>query len=330
MNNKKRLKKVKRNVRHFKAKVLDVFLFPLTVISAIWFRRIRRLGIHNMPLTAATLRLVKIYPLKNHFYEPLIDRSSLDRKYRNMRVLRSFNWNTVEQLKILDSFSFQNELKEIQIEYTNENLYHYDNSYFGAGDAEYFYSIIRRYKPNKIIEIGSGYSTLIGIYAISKNKEEDKSYSCEYVCVEPYKRKWLETLPVKLVRKRIESIEIEQIDVLNKNDILFIDSSHMIRPQRNVLHEYLNLLPQLKSGVLVHIHDVFSPQDYPNEWIIDGDKFWNEQYLVEAFMSFNSDFRIIGALNYLFNEHKESICKKLPMVRIIQPKYLQSFWIARN
>jgi len=75
---------------------------------------------------------------------------------------------------------------------------------------------------------------------------------------------------------------------------LFIDSSHIIRPQGDVLFEYLEILPILNAGVFVHIHDIFTPKDYLSEWILDGKVFWNEQYLLEAFLSFNTCFKIMG------------------------------------
>lgn len=105
----------------------------------------------------------------------------------------------------------------------------------------------------------------------------------------------------------------------------------MIRPQGDVLHEFFELFPQVNSGVFIHVHDVFSPQDYPNKWIIDDHYFWNEQYLLEAFMSYNSKFRVIGALNYLRIKYPDLLYQKLPMAKQLKPNdELNSFWIVRN
>ena len=90
---------------------------------------------------------------------------------------------------------------------------------------------------------------------------------------------------------------------LEANDILFIDSSHIIRPQGDVLFEYLELLPTLASGVTVHMHDIFSPRNYPAEWLKEEVRFWNEQYLLEAFLAHNADWEIVAALNYLQHAH---------------------------
>lgn len=89
--------------------------------------------------------------------------------------------------------------------------------------------------------------------------------------------------------------------MLSENDILFIDSSHIIRPGGDVLHEFLEALPRLSPGVLVHIHDIFTPKHYPDSWLKDRVLFWNEQYLVEAMLSGNNSWEILLALNFLRN-----------------------------
>ncbi|HAX18069.1 MAG TPA: hypothetical protein DCY00_05695, partial [Actinobacteria bacterium] len=115
---------------------------------------------------------------------------------------------------------------------------------------------------------------------------------------------------------------------LDCNDILFIDSSHMIRPQGDVLYEYLELLPDLNNGVIVHIHDIFSPKDYPEEWVIGDVRFWNEQYLLEAFLTSNSRWKIIGALNFLHHNYYELLIEKCP--RLTPDREPGSFYIQKQ
>ena len=100
--------------------------------------------------------------------------------------------------------------------------------------------------------------------------------------------------------------------MLQEGDLLFIDSSHIIRPQGDVLFEYLTILPVLATGVNVHIHDIFSPRDYPDVWIRDSVLMWNEQYLVEAFMSHSSTFQVVAALNQLKHEYFEELSQVCP------------------
>lgn len=101
---------------------------------------------------------------------------------------------------------------------------------------------------------------------------------------------------------------------LEAGDLLFIDSSHIIRPQGDVLWLYLEILPRLRSGVIVHIHDFFSPRDYPREWLVDKGLLWNEQYLVEALLSNTDRYKVLLSLNHLFHSNYEdlhSVCPHL-------------------
>jgi hypothetical protein len=108
-------------------------------------------------------------------------------------------------------------------------------------------------------------------------------------------------------RQKVENVGARFFSELQENDILFIDSSHVIRPQGDVLFEYLELIPILNKGVIVHVHDVFSPRDYLKEILVDKVRFWNEQYLLEAFLSQNNNWKIMGALNYLSHHHYEKL-----------------------
>ncbi len=174
--------------------------------------------------------------------------------------------------------------------------------------------MVRYKKPNNVIEIGSGYSTLLVSKALKKYQNEDNSYKYDHICIEPYEQSWLEKLNLKVIRKKVEECDRDLFSKLEAGDLLFIDSSHMIRPQGDVLFEYLELLPTLKAGVIVHIHDIFSPKDYPENWIIKENKFWNEQYLLEAFLISNKDWKIIGALNYLKHNYYNDLSSICPFL----------------
>lgn len=208
---------------------------------------------------------------------------------------------------MLDSFSFTQELEKLPREETGALSYHLDNKLFFSGDAEYWYQLIRLIKPRRIFEIGGGNSTLVAIMAIRKNRDENPDYSCKHICVEPYERPWLERTGASIVRQKVEDLPAGFFSELQGNDILFIDTSHVIRPQGDVLFEFLELLPTLNRGVIVHIHDIYSPRNYLKRILEDEARFWNEQYLLEAFLSQNNSWKIIGALNYLHHHYYESL-----------------------
>lgn len=283
---------------------IDIFISPFIFMSAISLKFVRRAGVHRLPLSKLILLKVGVFPLDDHYYEPQfkfdepIDSSSI-------RLLTGIDWNIDGQLNFLDSLVFADELKMFPVNNRDGVKFYMDNPAFGWGDAEFWYQIVRKYKPGKIIEIGSGYSTLVAIDAIKKNKLDNGDYSCQHTCIEPYEMSWLESENVNVLRKKVEDVDLEFFKKLEAGDILFIDSSHIIRPNGDVVFEFLKLLPTLNSGVLVHIHDIFSPRNYPIQWIEGEVRFWNEQYLLEAFLTNNSSWEIIGALNYLHKDHRQ-------------------------
>jgi hypothetical protein len=163
-----------------------------------------------------------------------------------------------------------------------------------------------------MVEIGSGNSTKIAHLALKKNTEESGT-AFEHICIEPYEMPWLEDYPeVAVIREKVETLSLDWTEELDDGDLLFIDSSHIIRPQGDVLEEYLTILPLLKKGVYVHIHDIFTPKDYLSKWIFEDMKFWNEQYLLEALLSNSDRYEVVAALNWLKHNHYEKLATVCP------------------
>lgn len=276
--------------------------------------------------------MLGVYPLRDHYYEPLFNPAHLRKPLDQDRTLPGLDLNGQEQLELLSKFDYAEELARIPKvpSKSGPSEFFYENPSILYGDSEYLYSAIRHFKPGKIIEVGSGFSTLMAIKAVNANKSDDPTYACQHTCIEPYEMKWLESTGVQVIRQRVEEVDSAVFEGLSANDILFIDSSHVIRPQGDVLFEYLELLPKLRSGVLVHIHDIFTPQDYPEDWVVDQVKQWNEQYLLEAFLSFNNQFRVLGALSWLTKHHFDAMSRPFPMLRNHPEAIPGSFWMVRN
>lgn len=309
------------------AKILLSLEYPLTFLSAKWLRYAKSNS--NTEISDKIYMKLGVFPILDHYYQPLINpKKHLNKSLRDDRVLKGIDFNINEQLDLLQQFKYNEELTSIPLEKPNEIKYYYNNGSFCSGDAEYLYNIVRHFKPRKIIEIGSGFSTLMVRNAIQKNNN-DLNYSCNHICIEPYEQSWLENISIDLIRQKVENISLSFFEQLEKNDILFIDSSHIIRPQGDVLFEILEILPRLKSGVLIHIHDIFTPKDYLDEWIFKH-YLWNEQYLIEAFMSFNNEFKIIGALNYLKHNYKNELENKCPILKKQEGREPGSFWLQRQ
>jgi len=257
---------------------------------------------------------VGVFPIRNHYYEPQFDNRNPRPDFSQDRNLKGIEWNIPGQLKMLGLFTFCQELLDLPKAKPDSLEFYLNNGAFESGDAEYWYQIIRAIKPKRIFEVGSGYSTLMAVKAINKNYEENPSYKCDHVCIEPYEAPWLEEAGVSVIRKKVEEVGLSFFSQLQENDILFIDSSHIIRPQGDVLFLYLEVLPSLNKGVIVHVHDIFSPKNYPKAWLTDEVRFWNEQYLLEAFLSHNSSWNIIGALNFLHHNYYEELKKVAPFL----------------
>jgi len=301
-------------IRSLSHPLADLLLAPFVYPCAWLLKMIRITGVQKMPRCKNALMKVRCFPILDHYYEPQFNYQNQKQPLSQDRILPGIDWNIAEQTRILSTFLYSQELAGISQQKAGSLDYSLDNSSFLSGDAEYWYQLIRAFKPRRIFEVGSGHSTLMAIKATRKNHEEDSTYQCKHVCIEPYEIPWLEKTGVSVLRNKVEDVELSFFSELQENDILFIDSSHIIRPQGDVLFEYLQLLPSLNKGVIVHVHDIFSPKNYLSVWLEDEVKFWNEQYLLEAFLTNNSSWKIIEALNYLHHNHYEKLKSVAPFL----------------
>src|SRR5436309_6462906 len=157
-------------------------------------------------------------------------------------------------------------------------------------DALVAYCMVRQFQRRLIIETGSGLSSLLLAQAAAKNN------GATLICIEPFPQKFLkEGFPGlrSLIEKKAQDIDLEFFSQLESGDILFIDSSHTVKIGGDVNYLFLEVLPRLKPGVIVHVHDIFLPFDYRRDWVMDEFHFWSEQYLLQAFLSFNAEFEVL-------------------------------------
>lgn len=317
---------MKKSISRF-LPVVDTLLSPFVYLSAWLLRNVRLVGVQRLPNCKNALMKIGVFPIRNHYYEPQFDNRNTKKPLSQNRTLPGIDWNTTEQLKTLAEFSFSQELADIPQKKPDTHDFYLNNGAFESGDAEYWYQLIRNTKPKRIFEVGGGNSTLMAIKAIRRNQQQKPDYRCKHVCIEPFEMPWLEETGISVVRKKVEDVEPVFFSELEENDILFIDSSHIIRPQGDVLFEYLELLPTLNRGVIVHVHDIFSPKNYPKQWLEDKVLFWNEQYLLEAFLSHNCSWKIVGALNYLHHHYYEELKSVAPF--LTPDREPGSFYIQR-
>ncbi|MCM5527510.1 class I SAM-dependent methyltransferase [Parasegetibacter sp. NRK P23] len=311
--------------------LLDVLLAPFTILSAVLLKLIRVLRVRHFPVSMFIFKKVGVFPIRDHYYEPQFNFDQLSRPLTADRSLNGINWNIDGQLALINSFVYRNELSAFPWDKPAgvKPVFYFNNPSFGPGDAEFLYAMIRKFRPGKIIEIGSGYSTLMAQAAIDRNRFEDPSYSCRHTCIEPYEMPWLESTGVEVVREVVEKIPLSFFEDLNEHDILFIDSSHVIRPQGDVLYEFLELLPSIQKGVIVHVHDIFSPRDYTDLHLKKDVLFWNEQYILEAFLTCNKEFEVLGSLHHLKQKYPAQLQQVFPYLGQFPAHEPGSFWIRK-
>lgn len=308
------MKKALKAIFTFLSEPIDLF-FSFAVLPAAYILLLfRKIGSKHLPKTSLLLKKVGIFPIRDHYYEPLFNDKHLFQPLDEDRELPGLNLNPTQQLKFLEKLRFGDELKALNFvkQAKTDFSFFLPNGSFDSGDADFLYQFIRKTKPKKVIEIGSGNSTKLVRLAIERNKR-DTGKDTAHICVEPYEQPWLESLPgITLIRERIEKMKFDWSSELSEGDLLFVDSSHIIRPQGDVLTEYLQIFPKLSKGVYVHIHDIFTPKDYLKSWIIDDVKFWNEQYLLEALLSNTNRYEVIASLNYLKHHHYAQLSAVCP------------------
>tara|TARA_Y100001935_G_scaffold239192_1_gene226634 strand:+ start:50 stop:994 length:945 start_codon:yes stop_codon:yes gene_type:complete len=298
-------------MKKYLIKIYDIFL-TLTIFLVRWiFAKYRKRGAENLPITSKFLKKIGLYPITNHYYEPKFEYSDDEKERYLKRNLRTIKLNDQNQIKLLKNFNFKKELLDLNLDQKSKNFNFYlENGSFEKGDAEIYYQMIRYFKPKKIIEVGCGHSTLIAMEAIKKNKSENIQTIMK--CIEPYENHWLEKLDLEIIREPLEKNQINWSEELNENDIFFLDSSHIIKPDGDILKFYLEILPKLKSGVIIHIHDIFTPKNYLPNWTFDKIRLWNEQYLLEGILSNTNKYEVLLSLNHLKNNYFQILKNNCP------------------
>jgi len=248
----------------------------------------------------------------NHFYSPIPDTRSLGAEFWNHPPAPvGFDLRVDESVQLLDVFRrYQPEYDALPLEKTADPMqYFVNNGEFESVDAEVLYCMIRHFKPRRFFEVGSGNSTLLEAQAVRKNREADGA-DCELVAFEPYPSAFLEAgVPgvTQVVQSRIQDVPLARFDALEDGDVLFIDSSHVMKTGSDVWTEYLQILPRLKPGVIVHVHDIFLPLDYPREWVMQSFRAWNEQYVLQAFLTFNDRFEVLWPAHAIHLQYPERL-----------------------
>ena len=270
-----------------------------------------------------------------HFYSPIIDREDLQSRqaevWPEQPEVVGIDFNDASHQQILDQ-AFPSCIADFDypehLEDSSELIRFYiQNSQFSWLDARTLFVLLRSLQPKRMLEVGSGYSSLLT--ADVNHRFLDNKI--DFRCIEPYPRPFL-TNPIpgldEVIVKKVEQLPLSTFEVLEAGDILFIDSSHVSKTGSDVNYLYFEVLPRLKPGVMVHIHDIFLPFDYPKDWVLGEGRSWNEQYLLRALMIQSSAFRVRFGCTYAFKRYPDRVKQALAL-----PSGAAfaggSFWIER-
>jgi hypothetical protein len=253
-----------------------------------------------------------------HFYSPVSDIKDLhanqDKIWHDSDENIGINFNYKNQLFVLEElfpkyytdYDYPNDLE------IDENLSKYfnNNPAFGWLDSRLLFVLIRHLKPKRIYEIGAGLSTLLTADINSRFFDN----KIKFFSAEPYPANYLKKkIPGlnELIVQKAENLPVSVFSRLEENDILFIDSSHVSKTGSDVNYLIFEVLPRLNKGVVIHIHDIFLPREYPKKWVLEDGRSWNEQYLVRALLLFSDTFEIYAGSAFCYYKFPELVRKAL-------------------
>lgn len=252
-----------------------------------------------------------------HFYSPVPDTRELSMPEERNRVWPSepretpgVTWREQAQLALLRELAAQSPLRFPDGPTGDPAEYHTGNPQFSELDAWTLQAMLRHLRPARVIEVGCGWSSLV----TARVNRECLGGAVELVCIEPYPPDFLADVGAgisELIPTRVQDVPVSRFEALRDGDVLFIDTSHVVKTGNDVQYLYHEVVPRLRKGVAVHVHDIFLPSDYPVDWVLGG-RAWNEQYLVQSFLAFNSAFEVLLGVAWLAHRHRAALVDAVP------------------
>jgi predicted O-methyltransferase YrrM len=298
---------------------------------------IERLPLSPSAAEAAAAPFVYVRFPPGHYYSPLPDTRALGAEPHHSEVwpptpreTPGIDWRDEDQVVLCrDFFAKQQRLALADAPSADQTEYFTANDQFSPFDAWLLEAFLRHLRPARLVEIGSGFSTLVS----ARVNRELLNRAMHLTCIEPYPRPFLVDGVPGVAQLRVEKVQdtpLELFEALDRDDVLFIDTSHVAKTGSDVVWLFQEVVPRLRQGVVVHVHDIFVPGEYPEDWVLDG-RAWNELYLVRAFLAFNSAFRIELGAQYLLKRHRALVQEAFPGMS--EERYARpgggSLWIRR-
>lgn len=277
---------------------------------------------------------------RDDFYSTLPVLDEIERTRARWDRPSSLGGVTVDVAGMKDRFAVLAQRWEDDFERTTGDYLANQRRGFGPGyprlDARTLYYMLREHKPGAYLEVGSGLSTFYATTAARRN--EDEGSPMKITCVEPYPFDALREIPgFELIRGFVQDVPLERFQALESGDVLFIDSSHALKIDSDVAYLFLEVLPALKPGVFVHIHDVPFPYNVPfpaDHWLF-GERwpvYWNEAMVVQTFLAFNNAFEVLLSTPLIRHHDEDFLARHVPdYVRLAdEPNPPSSLWLRRT
>lgn len=243
------------------------------------------------------------------------------------KELKGIDLNAAEQFELIKSFKKYYDLLPYSTSQGKGLRYVYDNGYFPYFDAISLFGIIHHFKPRQIIEVGSGFSSAVML----DTNELFFNNSMELSFIEPYPQRLNSLLKksdnTNLQVSFLQDVSLEMFTKLERNDILFVDTSHVVKVGSELNHVLFEILPLLRPGVIIHFHDIFYPFEYPKSWVLGEKRSWNEIYFLQSFLMYNSTFKILLFNSFLGHHHAEWLEKNMPLC---MRNTGGSFWLVKE
>ena len=281
------------------------------------FRRAQAAGIHILPV---------------HYYSPIPDTQELLDGHQGWRQevdISDLQFNFDEQRQLGEAFKVYRDEISLLPEAEDLRVRGYGLGYCPV-ESMLLHCFIRHFRPSQIIEVGSGVSTVYEAHAIWLNSQDTAS-RCKLTCIEPTPTALLRSIPevTEVIPQKVQEVPLELFQQLGAGDVLFIDSSHSVKIGSDVNFLYLQVLPALRPGVLIHIHDIYLPfLSPPDSWLFGRLMFWQETVLLKALLSGNKNFEIIYCSSYLHHKQPESLRNTFPSYNP-DVHYPQSIWLRK-
>jgi len=274
-----------------------------------WFPALRDLHRHS--------RTKRLQLIPDFFYTSVFAPADLPASVWEGRFDACGEWDLAKQKQFLkETPAYREELARLTFAPNeDESVYHWGNDQFSHADAALYHAMIRRFRPKRVVEVGAGHSTKLAVRALRENG------TGTLLCIDPHAPSWLSKLdgPIQIRQEVVQAAKDSVFLGLEPNDILFIDGSHISKTGSDVNHLFLRILPRLPAGVVVHIHDICLPYEYPRNWSEDVLCYWNEQYVLAALLANSTKYEILAGVYFIQRNDHLALAPFVPEIAGIFP-----------